>query len=52
MCVLELLRARKDKECVVVELEEQRLAVTELKARIASMEMQQEKLVKVRTYLP
>ena len=47
MYALELLRVRKDKESLVVELEEQRLAVTNLRASIASMEMQHQKLVKV-----
>ena len=51
MSLPELLRVRKDKETLVVELEEQRLTMASLKARITAMEMQHHKLVKVRHVL-
>ncbi|XP_043203912.1 cilia- and flagella-associated protein 58-like [Amphibalanus amphitrite] len=43
----ELLRVRKDKEALLVDLEEQRVTVASLKARITAMEMEHQKLVKV-----
>ena len=46
----ELLRVRKDKEQLIEELEEQRLTMASLKARITAMEMEHQKLVKVRAF--